>query len=70
MAALEERIRVAHEAGVAPERIASITRLEPEIVELIIAGRKPAVEARRKPDRRAPGPATTRRSRRRCQSAT
>lgn len=37
MAALEERIHVAAEAGVTPERIASITRLEQEIVELIIA---------------------------------
>lgn len=37
MAALEERIHVAHEAGVSPERIAGITRLEQEIVELIIA---------------------------------
>lgn len=37
MALLEERVHVAHEAGVTPERIASITRLEQEIVELIIA---------------------------------
>jgi hypothetical protein len=44
MTTLEERIRVAHEAGVAPERIAGITRLELEIVELIVTGRKRAVE--------------------------
>lgn len=37
MAALEERIHVAHVAGVTPDRIASITRLELEMVELIIA---------------------------------
>ena len=43
MATLEDRICVAHEAGVTPERIASITRLEQEMVELIVA-------RRRKPD--------------------
>ncbi len=46
MAALEERIHVAHEAGVAAERIASITRLEQEIVELIIARHRRAPEGK------------------------
>jgi hypothetical protein len=36
MAALEERIVQASEAGVSPERITSITRLDREIVDLIL----------------------------------
>jgi hypothetical protein len=44
MTALEERIRAAHEDGVTPARIARITRLEHEIVELIVSGRKGAIE--------------------------
>lgn len=44
MAALEERIHVAHEAGVTPERIASITRLEQEMVELIVERHRKAPE--------------------------
>lgn len=37
MAALEERIRGAHAAGLALERIVEIARIEPEMVALIIA---------------------------------
>jgi hypothetical protein len=36
MAALEERVRAAHDEDVPAERIAAIARLEPEIVELIV----------------------------------
>ena len=39
MAALERQMRAAQEAGVEAQAIARITRLEPEIVELILAGR-------------------------------
>ena len=44
MTTLEERIRVAHGDGVPPERIAGITRLELEVVEMILSGRKRTVE--------------------------
>lgn len=37
MGALERRIGVASRAGLSPERIAGITRLDPEVVELIVA---------------------------------
>ena len=43
MATLEERVRSAHAAGVPPERIAEIARIEPEMVELILQ-RESAVE--------------------------
>jgi hypothetical protein len=36
MRALEARVRSAHAAGVAPERIAQVARIEQEIVELIL----------------------------------
>jgi hypothetical protein len=36
MVVLEGHIRVAHDAGVAPDRIARITRLEDEIVALVL----------------------------------
>jgi hypothetical protein len=36
MGALDRHVLVAHEAGVAPAQIARITRLEPEIVALIL----------------------------------
>lgn len=36
MAALDERVRLAHAAGVAPARIAEIARIEQEMVELIL----------------------------------
>lgn len=37
MGALERRIGIACRAGLSTERIVSITRLEPEVVELIVA---------------------------------
>jgi hypothetical protein len=37
MAVLEERVRDAHAAGVAPARIAEIARIEREMVELILS---------------------------------
>jgi hypothetical protein len=37
MSLLEERIRTAHSAGVTHEQISRITRLEPDIVSLILA---------------------------------
>jgi hypothetical protein len=46
MAGLEDHICAAHASGVAPERIAGITRLEQEIVVLIVARRRtPARDA-------------------------
>jgi hypothetical protein len=36
MAALEQRVRAAHEQGVAPERIAQLARLEPEMVAAML----------------------------------
>lgn len=45
MSELEQRIRVAHADGVAPERIAGITRLDDEIVALILARSSGAGEA-------------------------
>jgi hypothetical protein len=45
MGALEERVRLAHDAGVSPERIARITRLEPEIVDLILARHRATVRS-------------------------
>jgi hypothetical protein len=41
MAELGGHVRHAHEAGVAADRIAAITRLEPEIVALILADARP-----------------------------
>lgn len=40
MAALEDRVRDAHAAGVATERIAEIARIEREMVELILSRRR------------------------------
>ena len=42
MAALEQRVRLAHDVGVSSERIAGITRLEQEIIELILARHRAA----------------------------
>ena len=42
MGALEERVAVAHEAGVSPERIAEIARIEPDTIALILARRAAA----------------------------
>ena len=36
MAALEQRVRTAHEQGVTPERIAQLARLEPEMVATML----------------------------------
>lgn len=57
MAALEARIRGAFESGVSAERITRITRLEREIVDLIL-GRSAARSARPTPPRRARQDAT------------
>lgn len=40
MGVLEQRIEFASRAGLSPERIVSITRLEPELVERIVGGRR------------------------------
>jgi hypothetical protein len=45
MATLDDQIRRADAAGLSPERIAGITRLEPEMVDLILEGRRPAATA-------------------------
>jgi hypothetical protein len=42
MAALEERVLVAHDRGVPSDEIASIARLDREMIELIVARRGPA----------------------------
>jgi len=46
MGALERRIEIAWRAGLSTERIVSITRLEQEVVELIVGRQRAAAAAR------------------------
>ena len=51
MGALDRHVLAAHRAGVAPAQIAQIARLEPEIVELILARGRAAAASELDPAR-------------------